>query len=117
MLEVSTWGDTASGVDRLWDRDLAALTADEDDRAADDGRPQGRLEAELGYGLSALGGHGLLTPYGGVSLVGEGAQSYRLGSRLEIGSAVTLGLEGERRERGSDGAVDHGVMLRGQVRR
>ena len=108
------WGDTASGVERLWDQDVAELATD--DTAANDSRPQGRLEAELGYGLSALGGHGLLTPYGGVSLVGEGAQSYRLGSRLEIGSAVTLGLEGERRERGSDAGVDHGMMLRGQVR-
>ena len=108
------YGDVSSGVARLWDRDVAALTAN--DRAANDSRPQGRLEAELGYGLSALGGHGLLTPYGGFSLVGDEGQLYRLGGRLEIGSAVTLGLEGERRKDGSDGAVDHGVMLRGQVR-
>ena len=108
------YGDVSSGVARLWDQDVAELAAN--DRAADDSRPQGRLEAELGYGLPALGGHGLLTPYGGFSLVGDEGQLYRLGGRLEIGSAVTLGLEGERRKDGSDGAVDHGVMLRGQVR-
>ncbi len=107
------YGDVSSGVARLWDQDVAELAAN--DRAAGDSRPQGRLEAELGYGLSALGGHGLLTPYGGFSLVGEGAQSYRLGSRLEIGPAFNLGLEGARWESAGDTGADHGVMLRGNL--
>ena len=107
------YGDVSSGVARLWDQDVAALTAN--DQTANDSQPQGRLEAELGYGLSALEGHGLLTPYGGLSLVGDGDQSYRLGARLAIGSAFTVGLEGERWQRGADGAVDYGVMLGGQV--
>ena len=86
-----------------------------EDRAAGDSPPQGRLEAKLGYGLSALGGQGLLTPYGGFSLAGEGAQSYRIGGRFEIGTAFSLSLEGERREAAND-EPDHGVMLRGELR-
>ena len=106
------WGETASGVARLWDQDVAALTAN--DRTASDSRPQGRLEAELGYGLSALGGHGLLTPYGGFSLVGDDGRRYRLGGLLTIGSALQLSLEGERREPAA--AAEHGIMLRLQAR-
>ena len=108
-----TLGATESGVARLWDQDVAALTAN--DRETNDNAPQMRLDSELGYGLSALGGDGLLTPYGGFSLAGEGSQSYRLGSRFEIGSAFNLSLEGERRETASDDAAEHGVMLRGQL--
>ena len=108
------WGETASGVDRLWDQDVAALATD--DRAANDHVPQMRLAGELGYGLSALGGHGLLTPYGGFSLAGEGSHRYRIGGRFEIGSSLNLSLEGERLEPAKDAAAEHGVMLRMQAR-
>ena len=108
------YGAVSSGVAWLWNQDAAALTATE--QAANDGQPPGRLEAEIGYGLSAFGGHGLLTPYAGFSLIGADGQRYRLGGRLAIGSAFTLGLEGERRERGAGGAVDYGVVLGGQAR-
>ena len=109
-----TWGETSSGVDRLWDQDVAELATD--DGAANDNVPQMRLDSELGYGFGALGGHGLLTPYGGFSLAGEGSQRYRIGGRFEIGSSLNLSLEGERREPANDAAAEHGVMLRGQMR-
>ena len=109
-----TWGEISSGVDRLWDQDVAELARD--DTAANDNVPQMRLDSELGYGFGALGGHGLLTPYGGFSLAGEGSQRYRIGSRFEIGSSLNLSLEGERREPANDAAAEHGVMLRGQMR-
>ena len=108
------WGETSSGVERLWDQDVAKLASD--DRAANDNVPQMRLDSELGYGFGALGGHGLLTPYGGFSLAGEGSQRYRIGSRFEIGSSLSLSLEGERLEPANDAAAEHGVMLRGQMR-
>ena len=109
------WGDTASGVARLWDRDFAELATD--DTAANDNVPQMRLDSELGYGLSALGGRGLLTPYGGFSLAGEGSQRYRIGSRFEIGPSLSLSLEGERRVTPpNDTAAEHSVMLRLQAR-
>ena len=50
------WGDTASGLDRLWERDAAALTAHDgaaNGGAANDNAPPMRLEAELGYGFGA----------------------------------------------------------------
>ncbi len=109
-----TWGEISSGVDRLWDQDVAKLATD--DGAANDNVPQMRLDSELGYGFGAFGGHGLLTPYGGFSLAGEGSQRYRIGSRFEIGSSLNLSLEGERREPANDAAAEHGVMLRGQIR-
>ena len=110
----SAYGDTASGVDRLWDQEIAELATDE--TAGNDNVPQMRLDVEFGYGLSALGGHGLLTPYGGFSLAGDGTHHYRIGGRFEIGSAFNLSLEGERREPANDAAVEHGIVLRGQLR-
>ena len=107
---VPTWGETASGVERMWDHDVAELATD--DRAANDNVPQMRLDSELGYGFGALGGHGLLTPYGGFSLAGEGSQRYRIGGRFKIGSSLNLSLEGERRELADDAAAEHGAMLR-----
>ena len=109
-----TWGEISSGVERLWDQDVAELATD--DTAANDNVPQMRLDSELGYGLSALGGQGLLTPYGGFSLAGEGSQRYRIGGRFEIGSSLNLSLEGERRKPANATAAEHGVMLRGQMR-
>ncbi len=107
------WGDTASGVERLWDQDFAELTTN--DRAANDNVPPMRLGSELGYGFGAFGGRGLLTPYGGFSLAGEGSQHYRIGGRFEIGSSLNLSLEGERREPANDTDAEHGVMLRMQA--
>ena len=103
------YGDAASGTARLWDRDMTG------EEAANDNAPQMRLDSELGFGFGALGGRGMLTPYGGVSLTGEGAQSYRVGSRFGLGSSLDLSLEGERREP-ADGAAEHSIMLRMQVR-
>ncbi len=113
------WGDTASGLDRLWERDAAALTAHDgaaNGGAANDNAPPMRLEAELGYGFGAYGGRGLLTPYGGFSLAGEGAQRYRIGGRFEIGSSLDLSLEGTRHEPANDADAEHSIMLNGQVR-
>ena len=76
----------------------------------------GRLLHELGYGFDAFGGQGLLVPYGGFSLAGEGSRRYRIGSRFEIGSSLDLSLEGARREPANDAAADHGVMLRVHAR-
>ena len=108
------WGETSSRVARLWDQDVAALATD--DTAANDNVSRMRLDSEFGYGFGVLGGRGLLTPYGGLSLVGDDGQRHRLGARLAIGSAFTLGLEGERREPTHDAAAEHGVMLRLQAR-
>ena len=106
---VPSWGDAVSGVQRLWDRGTADIPDNDDNPAA------GRLNAELSYGFGVLSGRSLLTPYGGLSLAGEGAQRYRIGGRFEFGPALQLSLEGERREPANAAAADHGVMLRGQL--
>ena len=102
-----SWGETASGTERLWQQGAAVAGS-----AAATGT--GRLTAELGYGLAALGGAGLMTPYGGLTLSEADAPSYRVGGRFEMTQAVSLSVEGERRERA--GAAEYGVELQGQVR-
>ena len=103
------WGDAASGTARLWDRGMTGTDASDGNVA------QMRLDSELGYGFSTLGGRGSLTPYGGFSMTGGGVQNSRIGGRFELGSSFDLSLEGERREAANDAAADHGVMLRMQV--
>ena len=99
------WGEAAGGLARLWSREAARPEASAHD-------PPMRLDGELGYGLSALGGRGLLTPYGGVSLAGEGARRYRVGGRFEAGPRFALGVEAERRAPAGGAAAEHGVLLR-----
>ena len=60
--------------------------------------PGARLDAEFGYGFGALRDRSVLTPYGGLSLVGEAARGYRLGGRLAVGQSATVSLEAERRQ-------------------
>ena len=75
--------------------------------------PAARLDTEMGYGLAAFAR--VLTPYGGFALSEGGTRGYRLGARFLLGPAFDLGLEGDRRENGTDRA-EHGLMLRGRIR-
>ena len=101
------WGESESGVQQVWEED-ATNPAPHDSLARS-------LDAEVGYGLAAFGGLGLLAPYGTVSLDGDDGRAYRLGSRLTLGPAATLSLEAERRQRRADDDA-HGVMLRSSAR-
>ena len=101
------WGDTASGVQRLWERGATDPTVP--------ATPGSRLDAQFGYGFAAFRGRGVLTPFGTVSLDREYGRGYRLGSRLAVGRATYLSLEAERRERAAAAAV-HAIMLRGALR-
>ena len=84
------WGDTASGVQQLWERGATDPYLHS--------APGARLDAEFGYGFGALRDRGVLTPYGGLRLVGEAARGYRLGGRLAVGRSATVSLEAERRQ-------------------
>ena len=44
-------------------------------------------------------------------MAGEGSRNYRVGSRLELGDTLRVGVEVGRRE-ASGAETDHGVMLR-----
>ena len=88
-----SWGAQGQ-TGRLWDTAPKSLTG-----AGDGEQPGGRLDTEVGYGLSAPGG---LTgaPYAGLGLGDGGARDWRLGWRftsLRLHS-LSLGVEATRRE-------------------
>ena len=107
----SGWGSTTGGTDRLWS--AGDPTAFGLDNAY---QPEGRLEAELGYGLGLSGRGSVLTPYVGLGLGGGESRVYRMGSRWQVVRDVTLDLEGARREEADGNGAEHGLMLRGKMR-
>ena len=105
------WGSATGGTDRLWSAgDPTALGLD------NAYRPEGRLEAELGYGLGLSGSGNVLTPYVGLGLGGSESRVYRMGSRWQVARDVALDLEGARREEADGNGAEHGLMLRGKMR-
>ena len=66
-----TWGMASSGVERLWSRPNArALEPGRDFEAARS------VEAQVGYGLGAFGGHGLMTPYASLSVADGSSEEF-----------------------------------------
>ena len=98
------WGATASGVQQLWERGASAFSMYD--------TPGARMNAQFAYGLPALGGDGLLTPFGALSLGRENGRGYGLGTTLAVGRSATVSLEVDRRGRFATGAI-YAVMLRG----
>ena len=87
----SSWGIATSGMDRLWSqRSAADLTQSTQTAEA------GLFDAELGYGLDALGG--LLTPYARIAS-GRDTHTYGVGGRLRVEQSLRVDLVAERRER------------------
>ena len=107
----SSWGIPSSGVQRLWSNGAPAHLA------AGGDTPGSQLEAQIGYGVSvnALGRHGVLTPYAGLTLGAGDSRGYRLGGRLNLGPSFGLSLEGQRRE-SAVAAPTHGLTLSGSLR-
>ena len=79
-------------------------------------KPEGRLEAEIGYGLRGPHGAGLLTPHAGLSLSGRGTRRWRAGARWRVVPQTTLGIEGSREETRSRDEADHTIMFRASAR-
>ena len=102
----SGWGITDSGTAALWQRQSTAGLAMQHDRSA-----RGQVRAEWGYGLDVPWTGGILTPYSSVELAGGGHRTLRLGWRFELGQALNLSLDGERRVT-AHAAPEHGLMLR-----
>ena len=102
-----SWGRTASSVQQLWESAIGAGTA---------GGNQARLHGEVGYGFDAPQGLGVVTPYGGLGLTGEGGESWRMGARWQVAGDRSVSLEGTRHEAAKDDGAEHGLMLRGAVR-
>ena len=105
------WGTPSSGVDRLWSaRDAAGLAPGGEFEA------ERRLEAELGYGLGAFGGHGVVTPYAGFGLAEAGDRTWRAGARWSLAPHLAMSLDATRREPANDDGPEHGVQFRLNVR-
>ena len=99
-----SWGETASGVQRLWQQGAAG--------PAWYGTSRAQVDAQLGYGVPVFGGRSVLTPFGAMNLAGDEARRYRLGGSLATSRWTTLRLEIERWDRALTDAM-HSVMVRG----
>ena len=106
-----TWGAASSGVNGLWSRQTTAGLAPQGNRQT----PAGRLNAEIGYGVAAPFGTGLLTPYAGTVLSDGAARTYRVGGRLQMrggwATGLTLNLEGTRQDPAGQQPVNQGLRL------
>ena len=103
------WGASGSAMARLWSHpDASALVQGSTAAPA-----PGRLDAEFGWGLPALRGRGVLTPYARVALAEGDNQSWRLGARLALAKSLNLSLEGSRRRTGRD--TVHDLTLRASM--
>ena len=105
---IPSWGAHQSGLDQLWSQDAGSVLS-----LGQDEPMKGRLNVEVEYGLPALDGRGLLTPYARLSLAG-GSKSYRVGSQLEVGTAISLNIEGGRL-RDVQGESDYGIWLQSEL--
>ena len=74
-----TLGETAGGVERVWEQVAAA-----DEPADRDSTPYG-VNAEFGYGLPAFDGTGVVTPYTDLSLT-DGDREWLAGTRFRMGA-------------------------------
>ena len=101
----SGWGLAESGAQALWQRQTTAGITPQHDPSA-----QGRLSAELGYGMDVPWTYGILTPYSGMEWTGEN-RTLRLGWRYTLGRQLSLSLDGERREDGHT-PPEYVLMLR-----
>ena len=101
------WGATASGVRQLWERGAGGFSMYD--------TPGPRMNTQFAYGLPALKGAGLLTPFGALSLAREDGRSYRFGATLAVGRTATLSIEAERRRRRLATRAIYAVMLRGML--
>ena len=86
------WGEPESGTEDLWARGAV----DGRTAAAGNGATPMRIDTEFGYGLPALGGHGMFTLKGALGLSDGGVRTERLGGVLEARDGFELSLMGER---------------------
>ena len=101
------WGQTGSGVNQLWENGVTAGVSPDN---------QARLNAEIGYGLGVAPGMGVVTPYTGLGLGGEGMQSWRMGARWQLAPAASVSVEGSLYETAAnDDGTEHALMLRGHL--
>ena len=103
------WGASGSAMARLWSHPEASALVQGSNAAP----APGRLDAEFGWGLPALRGRGVLTPYARVALAQGDNQSWHLGARLALAKSLNLSLEGSSRRTGRD--TVHDLTLRASM--
>ena len=103
------WGASGSAMARLWSHPEASALVQGSTAAP----APGRLDAEFGWGLPALRGRGVLTPYARVALAQGDNQSWHLGARLALAKSLNLSLEGSSRRTGRD--TVHDLTLRASL--
>lgn len=101
------WGRADSGLQRLWKGGVAA-GALPDHRA--------HLHAEIGYGMLAAHGLGVVTPYAGIGFTGEGERSWHTGARWGLAPAASVSLEATQHDGIYGDGLEHTLMLRGSLR-
>ena len=106
-----SWGSTASEVERLW---LAHDTARLGREAQYDN--EGALQTELSYGVRSPLGRGIVSPYAGLQLTGNGDRTWRIGGRWKIAPAFRLTLEGTRTEEDDTPRPSAAIMVRTSIR-
>lgn len=74
-----SWGTSGSAAAQSWAHPDASAPVQGGAAPA-----AGRLDAELGYGLPALRGQGILTPYARMALVEQDGRSWHMGARLAL---------------------------------
>ena len=104
-----SYGRTASGVDGLWEGGASDVATSAIARSA-----QGRVDAKLSYGM-LVADQALITPYGGVTAIGDGTRRYQIGAKLNTGPVFSLDLKGEYALTGS-GTANQKVGIQGTVR-
>ena len=100
------YGNTNSGTEKIWKDGLRDEISGDQDYSL-------RLDTRIGYGLTAPGVRGLLTPYSEMTFGGSD-RSYRLGIRWEPDSLFDLNLTGEHIE--SNSSTADRAMLKGNIR-
>ncbi|MDE0206755.1 MAG: hypothetical protein OXP66_12095 [Candidatus Tectomicrobia bacterium] len=101
------WGAASNGVERLWGQPTAHRLSAPDASESN----TGRLATEVGYGIAALRGKGVLTPYLRAMLLEGDRQAWQLGTRLALAESLDLSLEASRRD-GAAEDPEHAVALR-----
>ena len=105
------WGAEASQVEQMWgSADVLRATGETDTQP---GFSPAQVEFDVGYGMVTHEGAGLLTTYGGLSMLGPHSHGVRLGGRLALGEWIDLSVEGERTTQG--GGAEHQVALYGHL--
>ena len=96
-----SWGMATSRTGALWDGDLPGAQ----------GEAGARVATEIGYGVPAFKGLGLLTPWAGTELAQDRERAWRAGMRLQLRSDLALKLQGSQREN-RDGGREQEIGMR-----